>query len=498
MSLKLLLTKCAVHPRLACWLLALGALTGLALGVLLERSYLEQRFTEDAERVVEHVSKNIHRYDIALGGFAHFLTQTNNSSDEQIRAYARGIRELFPGIYAFEISRQVPGEQKVMFERRMRARGYPEFRIHGFNYKTRETVTDLPQREDYYPIFFIEPQTENNRQVLGLDLGYGSSVLVETILEAASDPSPIASRPFTLMEGGKGYVLYRPVKMAGPQAPMDFAMLVVSAGHLLPEWLWQDARYAVSLSAISPLAGNVEKYLIEPTSVESAAIWQWSHKEAIESQSQPFTLRLERHVNLAELHWYSIISWLVAVGLLGYWLGLKLNALATRQERERRELRSLYLKANYDHLTGLPNLNLFKDMAEQMLEQARRRNGLCGLLYLDLDHFKSINDQYGHLVGDQCLYQFAKKLKELLRGEDIPARLHGDEFAVLLPDLSSQRAAIIVIEKILAELSVPLEVEGRKHQLRCSIGLAVYPEDGQNLQALLKVADKKMYLAKRV
>jgi len=467
------------------------------VGISVERSYLEMRFTQDAERVVEHASKNIHRYDIALGGFAHFLTQTNSTSDEQIRAYARGIRELFPGIYAFEISRQVPGEQKVMFERRMRARGYPEFRIHGFNYKTRETIVDLPNRQDYYPIYFIEPLTANNRKVLGLDLGYGSSVLVETILAAASDANPIASRPFTLMEGGKGYVLYRPVKMSGPQAPMDFAMLVVSAEQLLPDWLWQDNRYAVSLSAMSPLAGNVEKYLIEPVSAVTDSIWQLSHQEAIESQSQPFTLRLERHVGLAELRWYSIISWLVAVGLLGYWLGRKITAVATKQERERRELRSLYLKANYDHLTGLPNLNLFKDMAEQMLEQARRRDGICGVLYLDLDNFKSINDRYGHHVGDKCLHHFAIRLKESLRGEDIAARLHGDEFAVLLPDLPSNHAAVTVVEKLKVELAKDFVIEKVAHNLSCSIGLAVYPEQGDALAALLKAADEQMYSHKR-
>jgi diguanylate cyclase (GGDEF)-like protein/PAS domain S-box-containing protein len=165
-------------------------------------------------------------------------------------------------------------------------------------------------------------------------------------------------------------------------------------------------------------------------------------------------------------------------------------------ERKKLEER-MHRLANYDALTGLPNRTLFSDRLQQAVAKARRDRTRMAVLYVDLDKFKPVNDMFGHHAGDLLLKEVAGRLKSCLRREsDTVVRMGGDEFVVILPEISARGEATMVAQKILYVLSRPFETAARRIEISSTIGVAVFPEDGADGQRLLKSADAAMYRAK--
>ena len=165
-------------------------------------------------------------------------------------------------------------------------------------------------------------------------------------------------------------------------------------------------------------------------------------------------------------------------------------------DAQKRAEASLERIAQHDSLTGLPNRNLLRDRLRRAILRARRGHGLVGVMFIDLDRFKVINDTLGHDVGDKLLLEVSKRLTECTRGGDTVARLGGDEFAVVLPDLPDAQTAGKVAQKILERLSAPLELERREVYVTASIGITVYPSDSEDQDTLVRNADVAMYRAK--
>lgn len=153
--------------------------------------------------------------------------------------------------------------------------------------------------------------------------------------------------------------------------------------------------------------------------------------------------------------------------------------------------------ANYDLLTDLPNRGLFFDRLAQAMALARRENQRGALLFIDLDHFKDVNDQFGHAAGDRLLTIVAAHLREQVRESDTVARLAGDEFTVILPNLNQPEDATRVAEKILAALSAPVDMDGQSVSIGVSIGVAIFPGHGDSVESVVQEADASMYEAKR-
>jgi len=152
--------------------------------------------------------------------------------------------------------------------------------------------------------------------------------------------------------------------------------------------------------------------------------------------------------------------------------------------------------AHHDSLTGLPNRALFQERFRQALVRARRHKATLAVLFIDLDEFKTINDSLGHHVGDELLQVVATRLQECVRESDVVARLGGDEFTVLLDELKRSQDAARVAEKILEALAKPYSARGHELSTSASIGVSCYPEDGADVETLLKNADAAMYQAK--
>ncbi|HRE13135.1 MAG TPA: EAL domain-containing protein [Usitatibacteraceae bacterium] len=164
-------------------------------------------------------------------------------------------------------------------------------------------------------------------------------------------------------------------------------------------------------------------------------------------------------------------------------------------DRKEAEARIQFL-AHHDTLTGLPNRVLLMDRLEFILASAKRRSAKVGILFIDLDNFKTVNDSLGHAAGDALLRVVAARIQDALRSVDVVSRLGGDEFLVVLPDLESEQASAHVAEKLLAAIAEPVDLEGQDLAVSPSIGIAVFPRDGTSADTLIKNADAAMYLAK--
>ena len=161
------------------------------------------------------------------------------------------------------------------------------------------------------------------------------------------------------------------------------------------------------------------------------------------------------------------------------------------------ELGELMQTSQRDALTGTPNRALLVDRLQGAIAQAKRRGNRVAVLFLDLDGFKPINDSYGHAAGDVVLCVVARRLEAALRESDTVSRYGGDEFAILLADVAQREDVCMAAQKILLAVAAPTRFGQLEQGLSCSIGVAIFPEDGEDPETLIACADAAMYRSKR-
>jgi len=190
---------------------------------------------------------------------------------------------------------------------------------------------------------------------------------------------------------------------------------------------------------------------------------------------------------------HSIFLWSSAIaGFLLVIAWLLARSDVRRLDSEKR----LRYMAQHDKLTGLASRELFADRLDQAMAMARRHHSSFALLYLDLDEFKPINDQFGHDTGDALLQKVAERLHQCVREVDTVARIGGDEFAIILLETSTPRDAELVAEKMIRAFRTTFRINGHDCRISASIGIAMYPADSDQAEGLVRCADMAMYKAK--
>lgn len=201
-----------------------------------------------------------------------------------------------------------------------------------------------------------------------------------------------------------------------------------------------------------------------------------------------------RNMEVPLLHHSGERVWTLVSGSRAFYRNATAGMLVFNKIGERRQLREV---ASYDALTGLPNRNHLWDQLWLAMTRASRNGLLVGVLFVDLDGFKQVNDRYGHRVGDQLLMALARRLSRAVRGYDTVARVGGDEFVILLERLEQPTQAEQVARHVLNTLHEPVELSGCVVTVSASIGIAVYPLDGETGEDLVQRADAAMYRAKQ-
>ncbi len=189
--------------------------------------------------------------------------------------------------------------------------------------------------------------------------------------------------------------------------------------------------------------------------------------------------------------WLTITRVLDETGAVTHYVGV----FSDITERKASESRVRYL-SEHDFLTGLPNRFLFQDRVSQAIVHCVRHGGRLAILFLDLDRFKPVNDKFGHEAGDRLLKEVAERLRGCVRAADTVCRQGGDEFVILVEAIDHAEDAAQVAEKVIARVAEPYDIDGNQATVSASIGIALYPEDGRDMQTLIRAADTAMYQAK--
>ena len=176
---------------------------------------------------------------------------------------------------------------------------------------------------------------------------------------------------------------------------------------------------------------------------------------------------------------------------------LLVRSLRYAIERKRTE-ETIKNMAYYDSLTGLPSRTLFHDRFTMAMAESKRNDKKMALIMIDLDHFKNINDNFGHDAGDELLKELSSRLVNTLRKTDTICRMGGDEFAVLISDVSTKEMIDEVAQRIVLAIGKPFPLQDIERRIGASLGIAIYPEDGDTLDTLIKHADSAMYEVKKM
>lgn len=266
----------------------------------------------------------------------------------------------------------------------------------------------------------------------------------------------------------------------------------IPSGHVVINDRWAE-MLGYQLHEVIPLNHSSRKEFIHPDDLEKSDRLLQKHYQG-DSEMYVCEMRLRHKLG----HWV----WVMDHGKIVErdFLGKPLRMVGTHLDISEQKKASEQLKhlAHFDLLTDLPNRALFYDRFQQAILVARRSNSLLAMLFVDLDGFKAINDNYGHSSGDQVLKEVAKRLTAALRQSDTVGRVGGDEFAALLQNIHHQEDAYQLASKIIEHINQPILLEnGLPVSLSCSIGIAFYPEHATDAEELIQLADDAMYHAKK-
>lgn len=472
------------------------------------RDELRSEFDFALRETVSAIEQRIAAYEQMLRGVQGLLTTTDLTNGAAFADYVKTLQldANFSGIQVIGIAQRLPAQERSAHEAAMRRSGLSGYAIH-------------PDSKGEYLALVIqrEPDIERSRATLGLDLW--SDPVRRRAMEKARDSGMAAITGKvqlaidTPAQAAPSFIMYLPVFARGQ--PRE--TLAQRRANLIG---WVYAAFHMS-DFMASLYGKQSKGLalaiyddIEPTA--AALLYRTTQADSKPAADQAKRLTAREYMVVAGHSWTLTLrmqdefetrfgrdaSTAIAVSGIGLSLSLAWLAwvLVTGRARALRlaaamteELRHM---AQHDSLTHLPNRALFSDRLAQELARAKRHQDNFALMFLDLDNFKQVNDKLGHAVGDHLLRQVAQRLQASMRAVDTVGRLGGDEFVILMAELKDARAALKLAEIVRTALRQPFLVDGNTLTISCSLGIAVYPQDGSDELSLTKSADVAMYSAK--
>ncbi len=472
------------------------------------RQGLQAQFDFALCETVSRIEQRVLGYEQMLRGVQALFETTPLQNRQAFHDYVDNLQlgANFSGVQVIGVVERVPHGAKAAHVARMRAQGHPAYAIHP------ETTADF-----YAPIVQREPYVGRNRAALGLDVWTFAARQTALAQSRDSGIPAISGKLQLAVDAGDsvrpGFIMYLPVyapgqprddvaqrnthlagwvyaafrmndfmaSLYGSQSP-GLSIAVYDGADPQPDALMYSSRP----DGATPLPARRSALSANEYMLVAGHPWTLilSTEEEFETRFRRGALPIIAGAGIGLSVLLALLTWLMVTGRAR---ALRLAAGMTE------ELRHM---AQHDALTHLPNRALFGDRLNGELERAKRHDGRFAMIFLDLDHFKPINDTHGHPVGDLLLQQVARRLESSVRAVDTVGRMGGDEFVVLMAELGAADPVLNLAEKIRDALRLPFFVEGHSLQISCSMGVAVYPQDGRDALTLTKSADEAMYRAK--
>lgn len=463
---------------------------------------LQGAFDYRAREANELIRQRLMIYEQVLRATKGLFVVSGDVSRGMFRTFVNslGLTGNYPGIEGIGYAVFVPPAEKARHVMEVRREGFPNY-----------TIWPEGEREVYTAIIYLEPFAGRNLRAFGFDMY--SEPTRRAAMEKARDTGAAAlSGKVTLVQeaGGEiqsGFLMYLPVYRDDTPSNVP-----EQRRRNLTGWVYAPFRMGDFMQGLFDDLGvdvDIEIYdqdkltadarmfdarqdvdaLAEASRFRSIArIEAANHAWTVAIAALPvFEQRIDSGRPQLILHAGISISLLLALLM---WIFLDDRARALQAANQAMQL------ALYDPLTGLPNRKLLDERLQQALAAAKRNGGHIALLFIDLDKFKPVNDNYGHAYGDLLLKEVAQRLRSSVRASDTASRLGGDEFVALLPEVENEHDVRVVADKILHRLMMPYPIAGHTFEISASIGAAMYPEDGADSKSLTRSADLAMYEAK--
>ncbi len=495
------------------FILMAAGLVGFSALLLLksETQRRETRFSDYVQNISSIVRNKLDTNEAVLSGFSAFLQAVDQSDTEAAARYASAVLSAYPHIYMLEAARAVPILEQAAFETLMRRTWRPDFELKDFPSLTQQPAQHQAYLSETWPVLFMYPPLPESSSIYGVRLetvGHLSYALART----HNNPKPVVSPVFSMYEGGSAYILMqsvsRPENLRESNRPNFFgstmvSLLLIQTGSLLDAVNDSNIDPLVHISAVMKAGAGSESNVFSTNAnnagfLDRLILPRLTDRVEIRSTSQPMTLLFERQLRFADvLTAHALIILSVLAAALFLIPGILIRHFRAIERAEVEHERSAYL-ATHDVLTELPNRYLFADRFQQAFSGWKERAEPFAVLLIDLDHFKQINDQHGHEIGDQVLQAVAIRMLQATRSTDTVARYGGDEFVILIKDLSNPGSAETRAARVLDSIAGTVVTSVGELSLSCSIGVSICPLHGQSLDALLKAADQAMYGVKQL
>lgn len=493
---------------LLAWLTLLAVAGSLLIMTELQR--VERQFHQAAGTLANGVQHRLHANEAVLSGLSAFLLAVDRDDYAATERYAAAVTAAHDHIYQVEIARRIRPHDAPRLAEGLRRNWRGEFALKTFAELTGRTPATLPPGADYWPILFIHPPLPDTLPIFGLRLETVDH-LASTLARAHVKGHAVASPMFDFYEGDTGYILLQVVERSTDDrrtgAPNFFgstmaSMLVIKSAALLPAGERAALGRQLGIQAVLIGSEGMEDTLLRQemdagTALDRRLLAMLEHHERIETAGQTIGLQFTRQPHLQDV----LTPQTVAILTLLLVAALAASSLLLRHYRALKQAgiehaHSAYL-ATHDVLTGLPNRYLLADRFASALHGWQRHGTRFAVILIDLDHFKDINDRYGHEAGDQVLCATGNRMSAQLRSCDTVARYGGDEFIVLLTTILDAGDALQVGNKLLAAISQPVHTSAGALPISCSVGVAICPDHGTDLDSLRRRADMAMYAAKQ-
>ena len=472
------------------------------------RKEVRAQFDFALRETVSRIEQRVAAYEQMLRGVQSLLATTALSNREAIHNYVESLQldANFSGIRVIGIAEHVPLAGKADHLAAMRQNGFAEYAIHPEG-----------EREIHTPVVQREPYISSKHAPLGLDAW--TDPVRRLAMEKARDSGlPAITGKVRLgvdteADAAPGFIMYLPVFAPGQPRDNVAQRQTHLVGWVFASFRMRDFMASLYGKQAPGLALNIYDD-VDPT--EAALIYRSTAAPATPMPTTASTLTATEYMVVAGHTWTLSLSpqktsetrhsqdAALIIAVTGICLSLSLALLVwqmitgrVRAQRLAAEMtEELRHMAQHDPLTKLPNRALFSDRLNLELARAKRHEGRFALVFIDLDNFKPINDNYGHAVGDRLLQKIAQRLQAAMRASDTVGRIGGDEFVVLMTELTEANDALGLAEKIRKAVRLPITIDQHELTISCSLGVAVYPGDGTDEISLTKSADEAMYGAK--